>query len=463
LTAQAGPIAAELARGKPSEGSGLIALTVLTVVMASTSLAMMGKLDGTFATVIALLALGAGVLGAASPRMVLTLLFTTSPLLWALGDANLFEAEKVHLNLPMIVGFVILVGFSHLVLVKYSDPGIETIRKLVLGMGIACFPAVFFAQDISTGAGIYLRVMCPYVAMFATLKHIRGKKDVVYFAKCMVTALLAVAAILIIGYFRSELWVDLGGYTRLTALYFPPQGFGMFLSVMVLVVMLNYLLSKNKGYLLLLFFPLTLLFYTYVRTAWVGGAVLIALFVIHITTPLQRKLLLCGVVLFPLFYYPIWHGILRYDTSVDSPEVADKIFSGRLAVDAIAIETYLDAPLKNKIFGIGYLRAGEATELVYGEEFLIHDDYLGYLIEAGVLASAFYLGILIWLLRRSRQGKLHPKSHSSYEVSFAASILIIAVMIMGIPGAFYTQVLSNLYIYGIMGMMLSQSFPVQAS
>jgi O-Antigen ligase len=463
LTTQARSIPAGLPRGKPSEGSGLITLTVLTVVTASASLAMMGKLDATFATIIAILAMGAGILGAASPRIILTLLFSTSPLLWALGDANLFESDKVHLNLPMIVGFVILVSFSHLLLVKYSDVGIETTRKLVLGMGLACFPAIFFAQDISTGAGIYLRVMCPYVAMFATLKHIRNKKDVVYFARCMVTALLAVAAILVIGYFRSELWVDLGGYTRLTALYFPPQGFGMFLSVMVLVVMLNYLLSNNKGYLLLLGFPLILLFYTYVRTAWVGGAVLLALFVIHITTPFQRKLLLCLVVLFPLFYYPIYRGILRYDTSVDSPEVADKIFSGRLAVDAIAIETYLDAPLKNKIFGIGYLRAGEATELVYGEEFLIHDDYLGYLIEAGVLASAIYLAILIWLLKRSHQGKLLAKNRSSYESCFAASILIVAVMIMGIPGAFYTQVLSNLYIYGIMGLMLSQVSTPQAS
>jgi hypothetical protein len=442
------------------QGYGFIAMTVLAVTVVSAGLAIAGKLDSTYGIAIPVLASLVGLLAGLLPRLVLTFLFISAPLIWALGDASVLQGDRARVNLPMFVGFFLVVGFSHLLLVKNPDPGVELIRKLVLGMALACFPAIFSARDFLTGAGAYLRVMCPFIVMFATLRHVRDKADVLHYARSMAFALLAVGIVFTIAYWRSELWINFGGYTRLGALYYGTQGLGLFLSVMVLVVMLNYLLTRKQGYLLLLPFTVVTLFLTYYRTAWVGGLLLLVLFNFQIKKSYGRRLLLIGSVLVVVFFPIFWQSILRYDTAVDSPEVADKIFSGRLGVDAFVIETYLDAPLYNKIFGIGFFRAKEATGLVFGEQFMIHDDYLAYLIEAGVFAMPVYLAILIALLKRSRQGKRRAREHISYGTCSAASILIIAVMVMGIPGALYTDVLCSVYIYGIMGLMLSQSHRV---
>jgi O-antigen ligase/polysaccharide polymerase Wzy-like membrane protein len=444
-------------RASPSQGHGFIAMSVLAVAVVSCSLAIAGKLDSSYGITIPVLAGLAGLIGWLMPRLFLTLIFASGPLVWALGDANVLQGDRAHVNLPMFVGFIVVVGFSHHLLMKDSDPGVEQIRKLVVGMALVCFPAIFFAQDFVTGAGGYLRVMCPYVVMFAVLRLVRDKADVLHYARSMAFALLAVALVLSIAYWRSELWVDFGGYTRLGALYFQTQGFGVLLSVLVLVVMLNYLLTRKQGYLWLLIFPLVTVFLTYFRTAWIGSLVLVVLFTFQIKKTYRRMLLLIGSILVMIFFPMLRQSFLRYDTALDSPEVADKVFSGRLALDAIAIETYLDSPLVNKVFGIGYFRAGEATSLVYGQEFLIHDDYLGLLIEVGIVSLLVHLAILFSVLKRSRMEIRHPRDRTSRDLCRATSALIIAVMIMGIPGAFYTQVLSNFYVYGIIGLMLGLS------
>jgi O-antigen ligase len=445
-------------QGPSPPSTGMLTLTtVLFVTLAVGGLVLSGGFGSYYATVVPLTALLSGLLGAQAPRFLLKSLFVCAPLLWALGDASVLQGDGARVNLPMFVGFVVVVAFCPLLLVKDADPGVELIRKLVLGLGLVCIPAIFSAQDFFTGAGVYLRIMCPYIVMFATLRHVRDKADVLHYARSMAFALLAVATVLMIAYSRSELWVDFGGYTRLGALHYKTQGFGMYLSVMVFVVMLNYLLTRNRVYLLLLSFPLVALLLTYVRTAWVGGIVMLVLLTFQIKKSYGRRLLLAGLLLSPLFFSVLWQGILRYDTTVDSPQVDDKILNGRLGVDALAIESYLDASLYHKLFGIGFLREQEVTGPAFGEEFVIHDDYLALLVEAGVLPLLVYSAILIVLLKRSRQGKRRARERISYDMCGASFILIVTVMIMGIPRAFYGEVLSNLYIYGTLGLMLSQS------
>ena len=444
-----------------------IAFTVLGVALGSCLLVLMGRLDPAYGFAVPATACLAGVIAALLPRTFLMGLFVMAPLVWALGDASVVQGERARVNLPMFVGFVIVVGFCHLLLLKDEDPAIDLIRKLVLAMGVACLPSVFFAESFFTGAGGYMRVMCPYIVMFTIMRMTRSKEDVKRFARSMAWALLSLAVLFLIAALRSELWVDFGGYTRLGALYFQTQGLGMYLSVMVLVVLLNYLLTRKWRFLLLLSFPLVALFLTYYRTAWIGGVVTLVLIALHIGKALARRILIIAGLLLLVFYSLFWQELLRYDTQVDTVEVADKILSGRLQVDAIAIAAYLEAPVYNKIFGLGFFRAKEATGLVLGEQFMIHDDYLAFLIEEGVFALAAYLAIVITLVKRSRQGKRRAKDRVTYDTCGAAFALLVAIMIMGIPGAFYTDVMSNLYIYGIMGLMLSQvrvvaAFPVEA-
>src|SRR5713226_6913946 len=93
---------------------GLIALTVVAVSVAASGLAVAGRLDSAYGIAIPAIACLAGFLGALAPRVVLTLLFATAPLLWALGDASIFEGEHAHVNLPMFVGFIVVVAFCHL-------------------------------------------------------------------------------------------------------------------------------------------------------------------------------------------------------------------------------------------------------------------------------------------------------------------------------------------------------------
>src|SRR5262249_20784697 len=89
--------------------------------------------------------------------------------------------------------------------------------------------------------------------------------------------------------------------------------------------------------------------------------------------------------------------------------------------------------------------------------FMIHDDYLAILIEAGPPALVLYLSILIVLINRSRQCKQSARDRFTRDLCGATFVLIVSVMVMGIPGAFYTEVLSNLYIYGAIGLMLSHT------
>lgn len=442
--------------GVPVRNSLLLAwLLAVTVVVEG--LVFSGRLDLTYGIALPIMACIAGLLGTLAPRALLTMLFASAPLIWGLGDTKVLGGGSVRINLPMLGGFVIIFAFSHLLLVKDPNPGIERIRKLVLCLGLVCVPAIFAATGFFTGAGIYLRLMCPFVVMFAVLRHVRGKSDVLHYARSMAFALLAVAVVLMIAYARSELWTNFGGYTRLAMLYIPPQTFGDYLAVMTIVIMLNYLLTRNRCYLLLVPLCLGALFLTYVRTAWVGVVVLFVLLIFHIHKSYGRRLLLAALALSPLFLSVAWQGILRYQTDGGSVRMADAVLSGRLGVDAIATETYLKAPPFNKLFGIGFNRVTEATDFVFGEGFVVHDDYLSWLIEAGILALPLYLAILIALLKQSLQGKGRARERVAYHTFGAASVLILGVMIMGIPGAFYSQVLSTSYIYGIMGLMLSQS------
>jgi hypothetical protein len=435
----------------------LIGTTVLLVTAAVDGLILFGRLDSAYGIAIPAAACLAGLLGALVPRIVLTWLFASAPLLWAFGDANVIQGRGAHVNLPMLVGFVLIIAFSPQLLIKDCDAGVEKIRKLVLVFTVVCIPAIFSAQDLFTGGGVYLRIICPFIIMFAAYRYAQSRQDVLSYARNMAFALVAVVIVLVIAYQRSELWVDFGGYTRLSALHLPTQDFATFLTVMVFVVLLNYLLTRNLAYLLPLPFVLIGLYLTYFRTAWISAALLMVLFAFEVKKSYGRRLLLAGLIAGAIYFPMVSGSLLRYDTEVDSPYAADNVLSGRLVVDAVAVESYLDAPFYNKIFGIGFYRTKEATRLALGDEFSIHDDYLAFLIEAGMFALALYLAILVVLLKRSRQGKRRARERITYDTCGAASLLVVTVMIMGIPGAFYTEVLSNLYIYGIMGLMLAVS------
>ncbi len=440
----------------PDRGMLIVAM-VLFVTIAVSGLVLSGRFESYSATAVPLMVLLSGLLGALAPSFLLKSLFVLAPLLWALGDSGLLSVGASHVNLPMLVGFVVIIAFSPQLLTKDPDPGIERIRKLVLVFALACIPAIFSAQDFFTGTGVYFRVMFPFVIMFAALRYAKSRLEVLRAVNSMVFSLGAAALVLVIAYFQSESWITFGGYTRISALHLPTQDFAVYLTVMVAVVISYYLLTRNRWHLLPIPLVLGGLFFTFYRTAWIGTALLLILFTFEVSKSYGRRLLLAGSIAGAIYFPILVKSILRYDTTVDSLATANKALSGRLGLDIVQVTNYLHASTYHKLFGIGFAQSIRVSELKLGIRLGVHSDYLAMLIEAGAVALPVYVCILIALLRRSRRAKHRARGGVPRNICAAASILMVVFVIMGIPGCWYTEILSNLYVFGLMGLMLGQS------
>jgi len=300
--------------------------------------------------------------------------------------------------------------------------------------------------------------MCPFIVMFAVARHTRDEQDVLRYIKSMSMSLAATAAAMLIAYSQSVLWVSFGGYTRLGAFHSSPQLLGEYLSVMVAVVMLGYLLTRNKLYLIPIPFMLGAIYLTFFRTAWIGAALLLVLLAFSVRKAYGLRLLVVfGMIVAAAHFASVRTSLFRYETNVDSLGQANRALSGRLSIDNEEFENYLDAPFYHKFFGIGFYQGLSASKRALGTAFMVHDDYLAMLVEAGVFAALLYITLLGLLLRRSVAGMRGTMDRVPRMVSISALALLVSFIIMGLPGCWYTQVLPDIYAFSLMGLMLGVS------
>jgi O-antigen ligase/polysaccharide polymerase Wzy-like membrane protein len=419
---------------------------------------MAGRLDGGLAAVATISGLCGVVLEALAPTLLLDSLYFMAPLVWGLGKVFSWSGMGPKLNLPMLIGFLIICAFAPEMLLKDPDAGIEKIRKLVLLLALGCVPAIFFARDFSTGVGTYLRIMAPFVVMLATRRYLQNEQDVLRTVKLMAGSLASTAVLLAVAFARDELWVTFDGYRHLGGMNLPPQSVASYLAVMVAVLGLGFLTTRKLGYVLLLFPVLVALYLTLNRTAWLGTALLLFMFVRKISA---RWALLLVIACFLLgFTNEVGTAFLRHSEGLETAEQLDKVLSGRLTVDLINIDHYLESSVSHKLLGIGFLQALEVTDSALGDQLEIHSDYLAFLIEAGVLSLLAYVAVLVALWLRARRGLRNLIECVPRWTCASAEVLIVAFIVMGVPRAWYHEVLGNLYVFGLMGMMLWVSSPV---
>jgi O-Antigen ligase len=438
------------------EGRSLLSVWTLVVFITTAAFVgvVFGWVEGGLAFGGAVVALSGVVVGALAPAVLLRALFLTAPVVWGVGDLFAWSSVGRRLNLPMLVGFFVVCAFGRLLLVRDPDTRVERVRKLVLTLAIVCVPAVFFASDLSTGVGTYLRIIEPFLIMFAVRRYIRNDADLLATVRIMAWSLASTLVLFVVAYWRGELWVPFDGYVHLGGMNLPPQSVASYLTVMVAVLGLGYFAAGRWVYVALVLPVLACLYLTLNRTAWVGCALLFFLFLRRIGR--RRAWVLVGVLL--LFGLAssgaIDRAFLRGGGGLETAGEVNKLFSGRLLVDAVNIENYLNASVGHKLFGIGLLRSLDVTGSVLGDRLEIHSDYLAFLIEAGVFGLVVYLSVLVAIWMCARRAAKSPTRGVRYWVCAVACDAVLMFIVMGVPRAWYHEVLGNMYFFSLMGMML---------
>jgi O-antigen ligase len=446
-----------MVRQRAEQLSSLWTLTMagaLTAVAGTELLVGLGRLGTVYAGLVPLVAIPSAVVGILAPNALLDFLVVAAPLLWALG-AGIAGGGKV--DLPMLMGLVTLIALGAHILVRDSDPGIERLRKLVILLALASLPSVFFAKSLLLGLGAYLRILFPQVVLFATSRLVSGGKAALRLLRLMTFSLISASVALAIAWSQSELWVPHGRYTVMAFPNGGPQGLGLYLTAIVAVILLSFYLVPRRIYFFILLPVLAVIYLAFIRTAWVGTALLIVLFVFLWKRSYGVWLVLVCLLAGAVYYSAVNNLLFRYASHFNSVKSWNLILSGRIGIDVLVWGAYAKSSLLHKIFGIGFWRSKDVTQAVVGTAFVTHDDYLAFLAEAGPISLFAYLAILFTLFRRGRLASRRGRGVVARRTGAFAAMLVVPYVIMGIPGAWYTNVLATFYLFSLMGLMLGQS------
>jgi hypothetical protein len=447
-----------MVRQRAGQLSTLWALTVagsFAAVAGTALLVSLGRLKPGYAGLVSLVVLPSAVVGIMAPNALLCFLTVAAPLLWALSGGS---AGGGTVDLPMLMGMVTLVALGAHVLVKDSDPGIERLRKWVLVLAAAAFPSIFFAKSFLLGLGAYLRILFPPVVLLATSRVISGEQAAFRLLRLMMYSLVSASIALAIAWWNSELWVPHGRYTVMAFPNGGPQGLGLYLTAMLAAIALSfYLAPTRRGYLSLMLPVLAVIYLAFIRTAWVGAALLVLLFVFLWKRSYGVRLVLVCLLAGVIYYSSVNHLFFRYASNLSSVKSVNLILSGRISIDVLVWGAYAGSSFVHKIFGIGFWQSKNVTRAVLGQGFVTHDDYLAFLAEAGPLSLLAYLAILAQIFRRGRLTGRGGKAAVARRTGAFAAMLVVPYVVMGIPGAWYTNVLATFYFFSIWGLMLGQS------
>lgn len=393
------------------------------------------------------------------PDLLLRAIFVLAPALWAFGFVNLFNVGPLHLNLPILVGGITFFSLSRHALRAYVDPGIRTVQRLALTFALVTIPAIFFAADLTTGVGAYARLLTPLLIMFATYSLSRDTTGIRTLANAMFLSLIPFALIVAYEIARGNFFILFGGHLSTGLLYLSPQHLGGYQTLMIGVAALNYGLTHKARYLLVIPILLLGVFLTFERTFWVGAFVILFLLTVSVKRSQALRwtalLMLTAIALGAGQIFVAFTTLRPTGSVIRSP--LDALSSGRISVDRANFEAYMNSPLQHKVFGIGLYRSLDVTERATGRALIVHDDYLAVLVETGFVSLLIYLALLSTLMLIAFRNTRDFNDTESQAVAGTALAVIIAVVVMGIAGAWYTNVLSTSYIYGLMGLMFASA------
>jgi len=398
---------------------------------------------------------------AIKPYFALRTIMAFLPILWGFGENPIIEIGSLSINIPMLVGTVVFGRYGYLLFsIDHNERSTNSIRLPCLIYLLFGLPTLLFSNDFISGLGVYLRIYSPFVILFAFFHYSNSEKQILFNIENLSFAFFAVIGSYLVGLLNGDTITTFGGLERIRASYVPATTWGKFLSVMIGVLIFRDVFNdnlKSKRFILIkLIVILVALFFTYNRTGWVGGLIIIFFSALMQRGKSKSKILLILIIAGVLINYQTFLDLfLRYTNNYSQYADVDLILSGRNSINFYNIDFFIhQAPLINKLFGIGYYNSAFISQQYYGSSAIIHNDFLAVLIEQGIISFIAYLlfiiNLLILLLRDLRLNW----NFTSRNIIVVTISMVIMMITTGLVGCFYGRVLNTWFLYGLLGIYL---------
>lgn len=393
-----------------------------------------------------------------SPLLFLKIYFILGPLIWTYSDSFYIPISALRINTPVIIGGLIVVFYFRFLFFPITVKIVKVIRNLVLLLLVFAFPAIFWSRSFIYGLGEYIRLISPYIIMFSIYHLIQDEDQAKSIINFMSFATISTLATLLIGYFQGDIFSTTGGFLRLSGGGINFQPFAKFIAINIQILIILITLKKRRSQTILfvqVLLSLIILFLTYHRTSWI-------IFILNTFFGLllfsQKKifwLIFCGLIIsLILFYRQIFDLFIRYVPSFRFSEL-DLISSGRISIWRTYLSSYFNAHTLNIIFGMGFGDPKNVTIANLGKYYWPHNDYLAFLIETGITPLILYILILVILMSAAFRN-INTKRFLFHSVISKHTVIITSVvLIAGIAGTFYNNIMSGWYIYAFFGIFLA--------
>jgi O-antigen ligase len=392
--------------------------------------------------------------------VLIKLVLITAPLIWGFGHIN-FGEEYGRLNLPILLGVLIILTLGRNLIKPFAEFPLEQIRIAVLVYAIAIIPSVWFATSVVEGIGVYLRILSPLIFMLSVLHYVRSHDEVKGYLTASLFSMLSAVLLLVVAYLTDTILVEFGGELRIGPLGLSPQQLSYYVLMIICPALYLYYYEKRSRFIVIILALFILMYFTKIRTSWVGGVYLLlaSMVVLRKQSWLGKVIVFFIIILALVNIGDVIDHFFRYIpfNQIRDLQEWDDVLSGRLSVAQIAISYYLDSSYVHKIFGIGLYRTLEVTKgSSLGTSFGIHGDYLAVLVESGIVGLLAFLLLLFVFIKNLYRLSEWGATSDEKLLSRLGLILFQVFLLMAVPGAWYTNVLGSLYFYFFIGMALVQ-------
>ena len=219
------------------------------------------------------------------------------------------------------------------------------------------------------------------------------------------------------------------GMRRIYGTFSHPNGFATFLTLILLFLILLYFKPEtrsNKSYILLIVASLVCLFFTLTRVAWVSFAC--SSFILFYFLKLKRKyLMLVTFVLIILLFMPSLNRIFISRIRPDSSTL------GRVTFNEYSLNKFKEKPVFGSGLGMYSIISKECLGKVsehYGISggYAPHNNYLGFLVETGILGLLGYLVLLFSIVKLGLNIYRRGENVKCWGVLLIAAVSAIAII-----------------------------------
>ncbi|MEW6095878.1 MAG: O-antigen ligase family protein [bacterium] len=288
--------------------------------------------------------------------------------------------------------------------------------------------SLFLTSDVGIGIKRWLILALPFIIYIVITNCVKTKRQITFLINTIVLSGIIPCLIGLYEFFTKIDKFDFAGSCRLMSTFLSSNFFGIYLTLILLIgiiIFIQYpIFSFQKSIMgLICLITLICLFLTFSRGSWIGfggGILVIALL-------RYRSLLLFSLVLLIISLPTI---LIRFeDTST---------FISRIALWKVGLNLFLDSPIIGMGIGTSELIMMHIFEgFSKGERVHIHNEYLRFAVDTGVIGLGAFLWILITIIRHAIN--VYKNTSDSYLQNITLSFIAIftAYIIMSMNESIY--------------------------